>query len=147
MSITPSIQQTLCIIKPHIKDEETIHQIDEIIKKNGLKIIASKVFQFNKETAKEFYKEHKNKPFFNDLVNNLTADICYPRILQGENAIQKYRDLIGDKDPKKANKGTLRAMFGEDTDFNAVHGSDSEQSAKQEISTVFSKIDLLGILL
>jgi nucleoside-diphosphate kinase len=150
MSITPSIQQTLCIIKPHVlkgKTEQEIKDISQefgsIFQKNGLTIIAEELFKFDEETAKEFYRDHKGKDFFEkDLIPNMTANECYAFILQGENAIQNSRKLIGATDPAKAAEGTLRGDFKEakSKSYNVVHGSDSPESAKREIVLIFPKL-------
>ena len=112
-------------------------QIKEIFTKNDLKIKDSKKLQITKDEAAEFYKVHQSKPFYNDLCSYLSSGPVVVMILEGENAIIKNRELMGATDPKKADEGTIRKLYGISIDKNSVHGSDSSDNAKVEISFFF----------
>ena len=112
-------------------------QIKEIFTKNDLKIKDSKKLQITKDEAAEFYKVHQSKPFYNDLCSYLSSGPVVVMILEGENAIIKNRELMGATDPKKADEGTIRKLYGISIDKNSVHGSDSPDNAKVEISFFF----------
>ena len=132
-----SIEQTLSIIKPDAVERNLDDEIKEILLKNKFKILKSKKIQINKEEASEFYKVHQTKPFYRDLCNYLSSGPIVVMILEGENAISKNRELMGATDPKKAEEGTLRKMYGLSIDKNSVHGSDSIENAKIEINFFF----------
>lgn len=130
-------EQTLSIIKP---DAVQTHHIGEVIsrfEKNGLDITKMKMTRLTKEQAEQFYAEHSGKPFFSNLVSYMSSGPVVVMVLDGDNAISKNRILMGATDPAKAMKGTLRNDFGTSMEHNAVHGSDSVESAKREISFFF----------
>ena len=133
------MEQTLCIIKPDAVKNSFVNKINSIIEDNKLIILKSKKIKISKEIAENFYFEHKEKPFFSELVDFMTSDYSVVQILQGENAVANYRKLMGATNPDEATEGTLRKKFGESLSKNAVHGSDSLESAQREID-IMSKI-------
>lgn len=133
-----AIQRTFSIVKPDAVAKNVIGEIYSRFEKAGLKIIASKMLHLDDETAGGFYAEHKERPFYKDLVEFMTSGPVMVQVLEGENAIAANRDLMGATNPKEADAGTIRADFAESIDANAVHGSDSETSAVREISYFFS---------
>jgi nucleoside-diphosphate kinase len=133
-----SLERTLSIIKPDAVERELEIKIKEIFLNNNLNIIDSKKIQISKEEAEEFYKVHQTKPFYEKLCSYLSSGPIIAIILDGENAIQKNRDLMGATDPKKAKDGTIRKLYGISIDKNSVHGSDSCENAKAEIDFFFN---------
>ena len=132
-----SIEQTLSIIKPDAVERNLTEDIKKKFLENNLKIIKSKKIQVNKEEASEFYKVHQSKPFYDRLCSYLSSGPIVVMILEGENAIEKNRGLMGATDPKNAEDGTLRKLYGLSIDKNSVHGSDSSDNAKKEIDFFF----------
>ena len=132
-----AIKQTLSIIKPDAVAKNIIGEIISRFETNNLKIVAAKLITLSDSEAGGFYAEHKGKPFYDDLIAFMTSGPVFIQVLEGENAINKNRELMGNTDPSKANPGTIRADFAHTIDANAVHGSDSEESAKREISFFF----------
>lgn len=130
-------QRTLSIIKPDAVAQNVIGEIESRFEKAGLKIVAAKMLQLSEEKAGGFYAEHKERPFFKDLVGFMTSGPVIVQVLEGEDAIAKNRDLMGATNPKEAAPGTIRADFAETIDANAVHGSDSPESAEREIAYFF----------
>ena len=137
MGIFMSIEKTLSIIKPDAVKKNVIGEIYTRFEKKGLKIVAAKMLSLTTEEAEAFYKEHKERPFFNDLVKFMTSGPVMVQVLEGENAVLENRSLMGATDPKEAGIGTIRADFATSIDANAVHGSDSIETAKQEINFFF----------
>jgi nucleoside-diphosphate kinase len=136
--------RTLAIIKPDaVADGHTGKIIDHIIKA-GFKIKAMKMIHLTKSSAKGFYEIHKERSFFGELVEYMTSAPCIPIALERENAVEEYRKLIGATDPAKAAEGTIRKLFAKNIQFNAVHGSDSDDNAAKEISHFFSRDELLN---
>ena len=133
------IEQTLSIIKPDAIERNLENNIKNFFEKNNFKILKTKKVKVSKEEASEFYKVHQTKPFYGDLCNYLSSGPIVVMILEGENAISKNRQLMGSTDPKKAEEGTLRKMYGLSIDKNSVHGSDSVENAKIEINFFFNK--------
>ena len=133
-----SSERTLSIIKPDAVERELETKIKKIFLDNKLNIVDSKKIQISKEEAEEFYKVHQTKPFYHKLCSYLTSGPIIAIILDGENAIQKNRDLMGATDPKKAKDGTIRKLYGISIDKNSVHGSDSPENAKTEINFFFN---------
>mgnify|MGYP001355901549 CR=1 FL=1 len=131
------IEQTLSIIKPDAVERNLENDIKNFFKKNNLVISKSKKVKISREEASEFYKVHQTKPFYNNLCNYLSSGPVVVMILEGEGAISKNRRLMGSTDPKKAEEGTLRKMYGLSIDKNSVHGSDSVENAKIEINFFF----------
>ena len=132
-----NLEQTLSIIKPDAVERNLDGEIKSFYEKNNFKIIKSKKVKISKEEASEFYKVHQTKPFFGELCNYLSSGPIVVMILEGENVVSKNRQLMGATDPKKAEDGTLRKMYGLSIDKNSVHGSDSVENAKIEINFFF----------
>ena len=132
-----SVEKTLSIIKPDAVKKNVIGEIYTRFEKKGLKIVEAKMLSLTTKEAQSFYKEHKERPFFNDLVNFMTSGPVMVQVLEGENAVSENRNLMGSTDPKEAEIGTIRADFAASIDANAVHGSDSIETAKQEINFFF----------
>lgn len=132
------MQQTLSIIKPDAVKKGVIGKIVDRFESNGLRIAAMKKLRLSKCDAKAFYAVHKERPFFNDLVEFMTSGPVIVMVLEGENAVAKNRELMGATNPKEAAPGTIRADFAENIDANAVHGSDSLENAKIEINFFFA---------
>ena len=131
------IEQTLSIIKPDAVERNLEEKIKSFFEHKNLKILKSKKVKITKEEAEEFYKVHQTKSFYKDLCNYLSSGPIIIMILEGEEAVSKNRELMGNTDPLKAEKGTLRKMFGLSIDKNSVHGSDSLKNAKTEINFFF----------
>lgn len=131
------IQRTLSIIKPDAVAKNVIGKIVSRFEDAGLKIVEQKMIQMDAELAGGFYAEHKERPFYNDLVAFMTSGPVVVQVLEGENAISLNRDLMGATNPAEAEAGTIRADFANSIDANAVHGSDSETSAVREINYFF----------
>jgi nucleoside-diphosphate kinase len=130
-------ERTLSIIKPDAVERNLESNIKNFFSNNSLRIVDSKKIQITKEEAEEFYKVHQSKPFYNDLCSYLSSGPIVVIILEGQNAISENRRLMGATDPKKAEKGTLRFLYGISIDKNSVHGSDSLDNAKKEIDFFF----------
>ena len=139
-----SIEQTLSIIKPDAVGKNVIGKIITRFEDNDLYLVAGKLIYLSDEMASGFYAEHEGKPFFNDLKKFMTSGPVFVQVLEGENAVQKNRDLMGSTDPKEAASGTIRADFAKSIDANAVHGSDSIESAKREIEYFFNTEEILN---
>ncbi|WP_374000897.1 nucleoside-diphosphate kinase [Bdellovibrio bacteriovorus] len=137
-----SIEQTFSIIKPNAMKKNAIGDIVSMFEANGLKIAAAKITVLSKAKAEEFYAEHSARPFFGELVSFMTSGPVMLMCLQGENAVLKNREIMGATDPKKANAGTVRAKFGDNVGENAVHGSDSVESAARELALFFEKHEI-----
>lgn len=138
------MERTLSILKPDAVAKNVTGKINSRFEENGLRIVAQKRVQLSQAEAEGFYAEHKERPFFGDLCAFMTSGPVVVQVLQGENAVLKNRDLMGATNPKEAEAGTIRADFADSIDANAVHGSDSLESAKREISYFFSQIDIIG---
>ena len=132
-----AIEQTLSIIKPDAVAKNVIGEIYSRFEKAGLKIIKAQMIHLSKEEAEGFYEVHKERPFFNDLVTFMISGPVMIQVLEGENAVLMYRELMGATNPKEADAGTIRADFADSIDANAVHGSDSLENAKIEIDYFF----------
>lgn len=137
-------EMTFSIIKPNAVKKNVIGSIIEIFEENGLKIAAAKLTRLSKEKCEQFYEEHKARPFFPELVSFMTSGPVMLMALSGENAVAKNREIMGATDPKKAAPGTLRALFGDSVGENAVHGSDSPQSAARELNLFFEKTEFVN---
>lgn len=136
------IQQTLSIIKPDAVAKGVIGKILDRFESNGLRIAAMKKVQLSKQEAGEFYAVHKERPFFNDLVEFMTSGPVVVSVLEGEDAVAKNRELMGATNPKEAKAGTIRADFAQSIDANAVHGSDSLENANIEIAFFFKHCEI-----
>ena len=137
-----AVERTLSIIKPDAVGKNHIGDIYNRFEQAGLKIIAARMKHMTPGEAEGFYAVHKDRPFFKDLVKFMTTGPVMVSVLEGENAVAKHRDIMGATDPKKAAKGTIRADFATSIDENAVHGSDSLENAKNEISYFFRTTEL-----
>ncbi|WP_105103174.1 nucleoside-diphosphate kinase [Microbulbifer pacificus] len=133
-----ALERTLSIIKPDAVAKNVIGEIESRFEKAGLSIVAMKMVQLSREKAEGFYAEHKERPFFKDLVDFMTSGPVVVQVLEGENAVKANRDLMGATNPKEAEAGTIRADFADSIDANAVHGSDSTTSAEREVNYFFS---------
>jgi nucleoside-diphosphate kinase len=139
-----SIETTFSIIKPNAVKKNAIGGIISKFEENGLKISAAKLVRLNKELCSEFYAEHKERPFFGELVSFMTSGPVMLMALTGENAVLRNREIMGATDPKKAAPGTLRALFGDNVGENAVHGSDSLASAERELKIFFKNEEFVN---
>jgi nucleoside-diphosphate kinase len=137
-----SVERTLSIIKPDAVSKHVIGAILSRFESAGLTVAAIKMLHLSREQAESFYGIHKERPFFNDLVNFMVSGPVVALVLQGESAVLKNRELMGDTDPAKAEVGTIRADFADSIDANAVHGSDSLENAAIEIAFFFGEEDL-----
>ena len=132
-----ALEQTLSIIKPDAVAKGHVDEICRRLEESGLSIVDKQSLHLDEQKAEGFYAEHKGKPFFEDLIKFMTSGPIQVQILQGENAILRYREVMGSTNPQEAAPGTIRADFADSTDANAVHGSDSPESVKREISYFF----------
>ena len=132
-----NIEQTLSIIKPDAVAKNVIGEIYTRFERANLKIVHAVMIDLGKEEAEGFYEVHKDRPFFNDLVDFMTSGPVMIQVLEGENAVAKHREIMGATNPKEADAGTIRADFAESLDENAVHGSDSQENAAIEIAYFF----------
>ena len=130
-------ERTFSIVKPDAVSKNAIGEIYSRFEKAGLKIVAAKMLHMSQEQAEGFYAEHKERPFFNDLVAFMTSGPVMVQVLEGEEAIRKNREIMGATNPKEAAAGTLRHDYAKSIDANAVHGSDAEETARQEIAYFF----------
>ena len=137
-----AVERTLSIIKPDAVAKNVIGQILARFEAAGLKIVAMQMVLLSEAQAAGFYAVHKDRPFFKDLIKFMTSGPVSIQVLEGENAIRKNRDLMGATDPGKADKGTIRADFAESIDANAVHGSDSPETAAVEVGYFFSSMNV-----
>ncbi|RII82089.1 nucleoside-diphosphate kinase [Neopusillimonas maritima] len=137
-----AIERTLSIIKPDAVAKNVIGQIVARFEQAGLKVIAASLKQLSRSEAERFYAVHSERPFFKDLVDFMVSGPVFVQVLEGDNAIQKNRDLMGATDPKKAEAGTIRADFAESIDANAVHGSDAPETAAVEIAFFFPESNI-----
>lgn len=137
-----AVERTLSIIKPDAVAKNVIGKIYSRFETNGLKIVASRMKHLSRVEAEGFYAVHRERPFFKDLVDFMISGPVMIQALEGENAIAKNRELMGATDPKKAEKGTIRADFAESIDANAVHGSDGPDTAKVEIAYFFPSMEV-----
>jgi nucleoside-diphosphate kinase len=134
-----AIERTFSIIKPDAVAKNIIGEIISRFEKNGLRVIAQKMLHLTREQAQGFYVVHKERPFYNDLVEFMTSGPVVVQVLEGENAISKNRELMGATNPQEAAPGTIRADFATTVDENAVHGSDAPETAAQEIDFFFGE--------
>ncbi len=137
-----SIERTLSIVKPDGVGRNLIGEVYRRFEKVGLKVIAARMMQLSQAEAEGFYAVHRERPFFKDLVRFMTSGPVMVQVLEGENAIAKNREVMGATDPKKADKGTIRADLATSIDENIVHGSDAKDTAEREIAYFFRDIEL-----
>ena len=136
------VERTLSIIKPDAVVKNVIGQIYSRFEGSGLKVVAARMLRLSQTEAEGFYAVHRNRPFFNDLVKFMISGPVMVQVLEGEDAIRKNRELMGATDPKKAEKGTIRADFADSIDANAVHGSDAPETAAVEIAYFFPELNI-----
>jgi nucleoside-diphosphate kinase len=136
------IERTLSIIKPDGVSRNLIGEVVKRIEANGLKVIAMKMITQTKEQAKGFYAVHEGKPFYESVTDFMSSGPCVVMILEGEDAISRYRKLMGATDYKKAEGGTIRREFATDIEKNIVHGSDSKETAEFEVSYFFNRLEV-----
>ncbi len=139
-----SIEQTLSIIKPDATKRNLTGKINSKLEDSGLKIIAQKRILLSKTQAEDFYIVHQERPFYNDLVKFMISGPVVVQVLEGENAVSKNREVMGATNPDEAEDGTIRKEFAVSLEANSVHGSDSLENAKIEISFFFSQIELVN---
>jgi len=139
-----SIQRTFSIIKPDATKRNLTGKINAIIEEAGLRIVAQRRIRMTVAQAQNFYIEHAERPFYGELVEFMTSEPVVVQVLEGENAIKHYRDVMGATNPADADAGTIRAEFALSLGENSAHGSDSEASAAREISCFFSEADIAG---
>ena len=137
-----AVERTLSIVKPDAVAKNVIGEIYTRFERAGLAIVAARMMRLSRAEAEGFYAVHRERPFFKDLVDFMTSGPVMVQVLEGENAIQKNRDLMGATDPRKADKGTIRADFAQSIDANAVHGSDSAANAVVEIAYFFPAFEI-----
>lgn len=138
-----AFEKTFSIIKPNATADNNIGNIIGIFEKNDLRIAAAKLVHLSKEKAEGFYIEHKERPFFGELVTFMTSGPVMLMVLEGENAVVKNREIMGATNPAEAADGTIRKLYAKSIGENAVHGSDSPQSAEREISYFFEKNEII----
>ena len=139
-----TVQRTFSIIKPDATRRNLTGKINAVIEENGLRIVAQRRVRLTTEQAKAFYDVHAGKPFYDELVAFMTSEPVVVQVLEGENAVAHYREVMGATNPEKAAEGTSRKMFAVSMGENSVHGSDSEENAAREISFFFSQCDIVG---
>ena len=137
-----AVERTLSIIKPDAVAKNVIGEIYTRFERAGLQVVAARMMHLSREQAEGFYAVHRARPFFKDLVDFMISGPVMIQVLEGEDAIQKNRDLMGATDPKKAEKGTIRADFAQSIDANAVHGSDSAENAAVEVAFFFPTVEI-----
>jgi nucleoside-diphosphate kinase len=140
--VSVAVERTLSIIKPDAVSKNVIGQIYARFEAAGLRIVAARMTRLSREQAEGFYAVHRERPFFADLVKFMISGPVMIQVLEGDDAIQKNRDLMGATDPKKAAPGTIRADFADSIDANVVHGSDGPATAATEIAYFFAAVDL-----
>jgi nucleoside-diphosphate kinase len=138
------IQRTFFIVKPDAVAKGVLGKVLDMIERAGLKIVAGRIAQLTDEQAGRFYAVHKERPFFGDLKRFMTSGPVFLGVLEGDDAVKRWRDLMGPTDSKKAPKGTVRGEFGTDVEKNASHGSDAPETARAEIAFFFPAVDLPG---
>lgn len=139
-----AIERTFSIIKPDATQRNLTGEINAVIEKAGLRIVAQKRVKWTKTLAREFYAEHKDRPFFKELVDFMTSGPIVLQVLEGEDAIARYREVMGATDPAEAKRGTIRKKFGLSKGENSVHGSDSPKAASREIKLNFVAKEIVG---
>jgi nucleoside-diphosphate kinase len=139
-----AVERTLSIIKPDATRRNLTGAINARIEQAGLRIVAQKRLKLTREQAEAFYAVHRERPFFDSLCRFMTSGPVVVQVLQGENAVQRYREVMGATDPAKAAAGTIRKDFAESIEANSVHGSDSAENAEKEIAFFFAAIEITG---
>ena len=138
------MNRTFSIIKPDATKRNITGSINELIEKNGLRIIAQKRIKMTNDQAQQFYNVHNDKPFFSDLVEYMTSAPVVVQVLSSDNAVKKYREVMGATNPENASDGTIRKLFALNVQENSVHGSDSDENAEKEIKFFFTEKEIVG---
>ena len=138
------MERTFSIIKPDAIKRNISGRINQIIEESGLRIIAQKRIKLSSDQAIKFYSIHNKKPFFNDLINYMTSGPVVVQVLEANNAVDKYREIMGATNPEKAKNGTIRKILALNVQENSVHGSDSIKNAKNEINFFFTENEIVG---
>ena len=138
------MDKTFSIIKPDATKRNITGSINQVIEKNGLRIIAQKRIKLTTDQAENFYSVHKDRPFFRDLIEYMTSEPVVVQVLSGENSVEKYRSIMGATNPENADSGTIRKLFALNVQENSVHGSDSQENAKIEIDFFFRSEEIVG---
>lgn len=139
-----AVERTFSIIKPDATARNLTGAINALIEKSGLRIVAQRRVKMTREQAETFYAVHRQRPFFGELVEFMTSGPVVVQVLEGENAVAKYREIMGATDPAKAAEGTIRKLHARSMGENSVHGSDAPETAAQEIAQFFSGNDIVG---
>lgn len=139
-----AVERTFSIIKPDATARNLTGAINALIEKSGLRIVAQRRMKMTREQAETFYAVHRQRPFFGELVEFMTSGPVVVQVLEGENAVAKYREIMGATDPAKAAEGTIRKLHARSMGENSVHGSDAPETAAQEIAQFFSGNDIVG---
>ena len=139
-----SVQRTFSIIKPDATERNLTGAINKVIEEGGLRIVAQRRIHMSRAQAERFYGVHSERPFFGELVEFMTSAPVVVQVLEGENAVAKYRDVMGATNPEEAADGTIRKLFAKSIGENSAHGSDSEENAALEISQFFSEAEIVG---
>lgn len=139
-----AVQRTFSILKPDATERNLTGKINAVFEANGLRIVAQKRVRLSRLQAREFYAVHKERPFYEELVEYMVSAPVVVQVLEGENAVARNRELMGATDPAKAAAGTIRKEFAESIERNSVHGSDSPENAENEIRFFFSDIEIVG---
>ncbi len=139
-----AIERTLSIIKPDATRRNLTGKINARFEDRGLRIVAQKRLRLTREQAEAFYEVHKERPFYRDLVNFMTSGPVVVQVLEGENAVARYREIMGATNPESAAEGTIRKLYAKSIGENSVHGSDSQDNARLEITQFFSGNEIVG---
>lgn len=139
-----AIERTFSIVKPDATRRNLTGKINAMLEEGGLRIVAQKRIRMTREQAETFYAVHKERAFFNDLVEFMTSGPVVVQVLEGENAIARNREIMGATNPANADEGTIRAAYGESVEANSVHGSDAPETAAEEIAYFFAGTELVG---
>ena len=137
-----AVERTLSILKPDATERNLTGAINAVFEKNGLRIVGQRRLRLSRQQAEQFYIVHKDRPFYGELVDYMISGPVVVQVLEGENAVQKNRDLMGATNPANAEEGTIRKMFAESIERNSVHGSDSAENAKIEIDFFFKQEEI-----
>ena len=139
-----AIERTFSIIKPDATERNLTGAVNAVIEKAGLRIVAQKRIKMSRAQAEKFYEIHKERPFFGELVDFMTSGPVVVQVLEGENAVQRYRDVMGATNPANAAEGTIRKLYAKSVGENSVHGSDAAETAAVEIAQFFSGNEIVG---
>ncbi len=136
-------ERTFSMIKPNATKKNVTGGINALLEQGGLKIVAQKRMQLTREQAEKFYEVHKERPFYDELCEFMCSGPIVAQVLEGENAVMRNREIMGDTNPEKADAGTIRKEFGDSIGENSIHGSDSAENAAKEIAFFFSEMEIL----